>query len=71
MSFNAVRFLTHSSAKATDPFLDATPDEDYLSRICERLDEDGDGPAIVMRLLSHKMLSPNHDEAYKALEVIL
>ncbi|KAI6239173.1 ADP-ribosylation factor-binding protein GGA1 [Aphelenchoides fujianensis] len=59
-------------ARATDHFSsrDAEQRQAYVEKICERLETDFDGPYVVLRLLSHRMLSPDQVEALNALEAL-
>ncbi|KAI6202502.1 ADP-ribosylation factor-binding protein GGA1 [Aphelenchoides besseyi] len=58
-------------ARATDHF--QTNDQqqnEYINRICTHLETDFDGPYVALKLLSHKMLSPDQVEAFKALNTM-
>ncbi|NWW77932.1 GGA2 protein, partial [Climacteris rufus] len=55
--------------KATDPSM---PEENWecIQRFCERVNADAEGPLFALRLLAHKIQSPQEGEALHALTVL-
>ncbi|KAI6215922.1 ADP-ribosylation factor-binding protein GGA1 [Aphelenchoides besseyi] len=63
--------LEYLIARATDHFQTSGQQRnEYIDRICTQLDSDFDGPYVALKLLSHKMLSPDQIEAFKALDTM-
>lgn len=57
------------SARATDPFVAEEDRIKYVDALCERIIEEAESPQIAMRILGHKLLSPEQAEAMNTLKV--
>ncbi|XP_015285226.1 PREDICTED: ADP-ribosylation factor-binding protein GGA2 isoform X2 [Gekko japonicus] len=55
--------------KATDPSKTDT-DWECIQRFCDQVNTDAEGPAVALRLLEHKIQSPQEAEALQALTVL-
>nr|XP_056722525.1 ADP-ribosylation factor-binding protein GGA2 [Euleptes europaea] len=55
--------------KATEPS-QAETDWEAIQRFCDQVKADADGPALALRLLEHKIQSPQEAEALRALTVL-
>ncbi|VDK42332.1 unnamed protein product [Anisakis simplex] len=58
------------SARATDPFVVEDERVKYVDELCERVCEEAEGPQIAVRILAHKLLSPEQTEALNTLKAI-
>lgn len=56
--------------RATDPFVTDEDRAHSLDNLCERINLEADGAQISMKILAHKMLSPNQAEALNALKAV-
>lgn len=65
---NYLNFLCYNADSATNP---VNRDEDWetITKFCEQVNKELEGPQIAIRLLAHKIQSPQEREALYALAV--
>lgn len=68
MKCNYLNFLCYNADSATNP---VNRDEDWetITKFCEQVNKELEGPQIAIRLLAHKIQSPQEREALYALAV--
>ncbi|TMS37206.1 hypothetical protein L596_004183 [Steinernema carpocapsae] len=62
--------LEYHIAAATNPYISEEDRADQTEKLCEKIGDDLEGGAVAVRILSHKILSPDQAEALIALNVI-